>query len=162
MRADDHYLFFLPWVDIQSKEMGMVSKLVSGKDPQGSLYAISGYDIPVMANSDESKLILMIARLFKPQVKDVDKKSFLIWLIPLSAIIIVLLRLGFQENKFFNIILGALGCLIFLIAAYKLNTTDLAKPALQVKIVIGVWLMLWAYFLIGITGCLEFVRIIKK
>ena len=151
--------FFLPWVNLQSKEMGMISSLLSGEKKDASLLSISAFEVPIMANSEESKLILMVARLFKPGIKDVDTKSYLIWVVPLSALIIVLLRLFLSGNKILNLVLGIIGCLIFAVAMYKLKTVDLAKPGLQVRIAVGVWLMLWAYLVIGITSVIEYLRL---
>ena len=113
---------------------------------QDEIHAISGFDVPRLANSDESRLILTVAKIFKPDVKDIDKKSYLIWIIPLLAVAIFLV----------NMVFGVIGVAIFAVTVFKLKTTDLDKVVLQIKIGVGLWLILWSYLGIGIASILRF------
>ena len=90
--------FFLPWVSIESKALGNVVKLLTGKDQTAS-YSISGYKVPVLANSDQSKLMIAIIKIFAPDITNADKKSYLIWIIPLLAIVIYLVGNSPIANK---------------------------------------------------------------
>ena len=153
--------FFLPWVSVESQQVGTFTKLLTGKR-QASVDLISGVEIPILANSDESRLIVSIAKIFYPQVKDVDKKSFLVLIVPILAIIIFLLTLKLSKNKFVNILFGIIGIGIFAFALYKLQSTDLDKLVLQIKIGIGMWLVLYAYLGIGLLSVFNFLGLLFK
>jgi len=153
--------FFLPWVKVESKQIGSLTKLIVGKE-QKNMAAISGFQVPIMANSSESRLILTIAKIFKPGVKDVDKKSFLVYGVPVLGIMIFLLSVFFRQNKWINMALGILGLLIFSVAVFKIKTTDLEKAILQVRIGFGMWLILYSYLGLGALGLGRFVEILKK
>jgi len=43
--------FFLPWVSVESQQVGTFTKLLTGKR-QVSVDLISGVEIPILANSD--------------------------------------------------------------------------------------------------------------
>ena len=45
--------FFLPWARVQSKQVGAITKMLTGKR-QGSIDAVSGFRIPLMANSERA------------------------------------------------------------------------------------------------------------
>ncbi|UCC95225.1 MAG: hypothetical protein JSW40_00325 [Candidatus Omnitrophota bacterium] len=146
--------FFLPWVNVQSKQAGQLTKLLTGKR-QENIASISGFDVPVLANGEEARLIASIVEIFKPGVKNVDKKSYLVWGIPIFALFILGLTLALKENKWLNIAVGIIGCVIFIAAVYKIKTTDLDKLVLQVRIGVGLWLILWSYLGLGIRGFMQ-------
>ena len=43
--------FFLPWARVESKQVGAITKILTGKRQEG-IDAISGFKIPVMANRE--------------------------------------------------------------------------------------------------------------
>jgi len=153
--------FFLPWVNVQSSQVGAFSKLLTGKS-QKDIASISGFQIPIMANSDESRIIITITKIFNPNIKNVDKKSFLIYLVPLFAIILFLLNLFFDKNKWLNLGIGIIGIVIFFAAVYKIKTTDLDRAVLQIRIGLGFWSILLAYLSIGIVDMYKFIKCQKK
>ena len=150
--------FFLPWVSIESKALGNVAKLLTGKDQTAS-YSISGFKVPVLANSDQSKLMITIIKIFEPNITNADKKSYLIWIIPLLAIVIYLVGNSSKANKWTYLAFGVLGILIFAGATLKILTTDLDKVVLKVNIGYGLWLVLFGYLGIGILQIKEFLKL---
>ena len=62
-----------------------------------------------------------------------------------------------ENNKLTNIIFGAVGVAVFVLAVYKINETDLDRLVLQMKIGLGLWMSLWGYLGIGILGFVSFV-----
>jgi hypothetical protein len=153
--------FFMPWVHIESQVVGKVSKALSiGQD--ATLKSVSGYDIPVLANGKDAKLMIQLVQLFNPGIKDADKKSWLIWLVPLFAVLIFAAGLALYKNRWFNIAIGVTGVLIFIFALYKIKATDLDKTLVNVRIASGLWLLLMGYLAIGITHIVNFVRIIAS
>ena len=146
--------FFLPWVMVESQQAGSFVKLFTGAEVKG-LAAISGFNIPIMANSDDSRLIISIAKIFKPDIQDVDKKSILVVLIPILAVLILVVTSYFGKSRFFNLLIGIVGAVIFAAAMYKIKTTDLEKLILQIRIGSGMWITLYSYLGIGICGFLK-------
>jgi len=153
--------FFLPWVSVESEQAGWFTKVLSGKS-QEKIAAISGFQVPIMANSEESRLIITIAKIFNPGIEGVDKKSYAIWIMPLLAIIFALLVYFVGENKWVQLTIGVIGVLIFVVAVFKITTTDLDKAILRVRIGFGLWLILWSYLAMGALSLVRFKDLIKS
>jgi hypothetical protein len=149
--------FFLPWINVESGQVGAFSKILTGKS-QATIDSISGFRIPILANSADARLMISIIKIINPNITDADKKSFLVWAIPVLAAVIFLLSLYFGKNRFLNLAFGLIGCAIFFVALYKIKTTDLDKLVLNVKIATGLWLILYSYLAIGVLGFIAFVR----
>ena len=149
--------FFLPWVHVEAPMIGTLSKVLTGKR-QAEITSISGFAVPGLANGPDARLMISIIKIFNPGVTDADKKSWLIWGVPLFAIAIFLLGLFIADNRWFNLSVAVIGILIFLVGAYKINTTDLNKLVLNAKIGLGVWLTLYGYLGLGITAAVNFVK----
>jgi len=152
--------FFLPWVRVESQAVGVVAKALTGKK-QAVIDNISGFQVPIMANSADARLMMSIIQIFNPGVTNADKKSYLIWLIPLLAVVIFIVSYFLGKNKWVNLAIGILGCAIFFVAAYKLKTIDLDKLVLNVSIAPGLWLILWGYLGMGLIGGINFIKVIK-
>jgi hypothetical protein len=149
--------FFLPWVHVEAPMIGTLSKVLTGKR-QAEITSISGFSVPMLANGPDARLMISIIKIFNPAVTDADKKSWLIWGVPLFAIAIFLLSLLLGDNRWFNLVIAVIGIPIFLVGVYKINTTDLDKLVLNAKIGIGVWLTLYGYLGLGITAAVNFVK----
>jgi len=152
------FSFFQPWVHINSIAKGALSKILPGKDTS-TLQSISGYDVPVLANRKDSKLIMTIAQIFSPNTKDVDKKSWLIWGVPIFAVLLVLLNLIFGANKWVALGTGIIAVAVFAVAVFKISTTELDKVVISVSIAKGLWNTLYGYLGIGILSLLNFIRL---
>lgn len=149
--------FFLPWVSIESRIAGGISKLLTG-EKQASLKTISGFQVPILANGPDAKLMISIIKLFNPGVSDADKKSWLIWGIPGLAVALVFLVSFLGKNKWVNLGVGVLGVAIFSVATYQILKTDLDKFVMHVVITAGLWLILWSYLGIGLVSFFRFSR----
>ena len=153
--------FFLPWISVESAAIGEVTKALTGKR-QATIDSISAFKVPILANSKESRFMISVIKIFNPGIKNADKKSFLIWLVPGLALIIFLISRFFYKNKWVNLAFGIIGCPIFFIAVYKITTTDLDKLVLRVNINLGLWLTLFGYLGIGVLGFINFIQLTKK
>ena len=136
--------FFMPWVRVESPLTGGVTKILTGKE-QSVIDQVSGMDVPLMANSSESRFMISVIKIFNPGIKDADKKSWLILGVPGLSIVILLVSWFLDKNKWVNLGFGILGCAIFGVAVFKLMTTDLDKLVLKVSIAHGLWLLLLGY-----------------
>lgn len=153
--------FFLPWIGVESAAVGGVTKVLTGKR-QASLGGISGYKVPVLANSSESRFMLSIIKIFMPNVQNADKKSYLIWVVPGLAMIILAVSYFLAKNKWVNLVFAIIGIAIFAVASFKIFTTDLDKLVLKVNIAYGLWFILLAYLGIGLLSLINFVNLLKK
>jgi hypothetical protein len=149
--------FFLPWVRVEAPMVGSIAKVLTGKR-QAEITSISGFDVPILANGPDARLMISIIKIFDPDVKDADKKSWLIWGVPLFAIIIFLLDLLLKGNRWFYLGVALIGILIFFGAVYKIKTTDLDKLVLNAKIGVGLWLTLYGYLGLGVFAAMGFIR----
>ena len=152
--------FFLPWVHVESQMIGGAVKLLTGAR-QTEIIGISGFAVPGLANGPDARMMLSIIKIFNPGVTNADKKSWLVWGVPIFAIAIFLLSLA-CKNKWFNLCIAAIGILIFLAGVYKIKTTDLDKLVLNARIGIGVWLTLYGYFGLGIVSAIRFAKGLVK
>ncbi|MFA4984935.1 MAG: hypothetical protein WC559_06520 [Candidatus Omnitrophota bacterium] len=164
--------FFQPWVEIESFQGGTIQigsiqianipKIEIGNQ-QLLNRSISGYDVPVLANGRDARLVISIVKIFKPDVRDIDKKSYLVWAIPALAAAIFLLSIVLSQNKLANIIIGLAGVMIFALAWYKLSSVSLDKVVIAVRFGHGIWMTLWGYLGMGLSSILNlFYLIIKK
>ena len=154
-------VFFLPWVAVKSEQVGMVSKVLTGKK-QAVIDNISAFRVPILANGPDARLMMSVIKIFNPNVKDADKKSFLIWGIPFLAVVIFVVSHFFGSNKWVNFIIGVLGAAIFIVASYKIKTTNLNKLVLNIEMGPGLWLTLWSFLLMGILGFTRFASPLRK
>ena len=147
--------FFLPWVSVNTQPVGKVAAVLT--PGAGSAFTeISGFKIPIAANSCDARLIVSVVKIFKPSMQDVDKKVWFVWFVPILAWFIFLLTGRFSNSKFINLIYAVIGFGIFLFAFYKIETADLRNVVLKIKIEPGFWFTIWAYLGIGILGFLRF------
>ena len=70
---------------------------------------MSGYQIPKMVNDKTTKVALSLVQVFVKDAKDIDKKSYLVYLLPLFAIICSLLAALGLKNKIYVIIMAVIG-----------------------------------------------------
>ncbi len=153
--------FFLPWISVESAVVGKVSKILTGKT-QATIGSVSGFKVPILANSEESRFMITIIKIFQPDITNADKKSFLIWAVPLLAVVIFLVSNSSKANKWTYLAFGVLGILIFAGATFKILTTDLDKVVMKVNIGYGLWLILFGYLGIGILQISEFLKLRKS
>jgi len=151
------FAFFLPWVAVESPQVGSITKLLTGKR-QTLVDNISGFKVPIMANSTESRLMLSIIKIFNPGITNADKKSFLIWGVPIFALLLAVISLILGKNSWVNLALGITGIAIFAVAVFKISTTDLDKLVLKVIISSGLWLTFYGYLSMGLVAAVRFTQ----
>ena len=153
--------FFLPWVSVESGGTKGLTKIIKIEGIPAQFKSISGFQVPVLANSEESRLMITIIKIFKPGITNADKKSYLIWIVPLLAVAMALTMQFLKDNKWLHLAIGIIGVTIFSVATFKIATTNLDKVVLRVNIGYGLWLVFVGYLGIGILALLEFMRLRK-
>ena len=153
--------FFLPWVSVELGVTKGLTKIIKVEGIPSQLMSISGFQVPVLANSEESRLMITIIKIFKPGITNADKKSYLIWVVPLLAVAMALAAQFLKNNKWLHLAIGVIGVGIFCGATFKIATTNLDKVVLKVNIGYGLWLVFMGYLGIGALALLEFIRLQK-
>ena len=173
--------FFMPWAQVNAsvtkiagsvtdkagkelKDVPFTEKLAKNlskaTDAIGNLgdievkTAVSGYDIPRLVNSKSSKVAIAVAQLFFGNVKDLDKKSYLVYLLPICSIVCILLAILGIRLKASIIAMLALSGIISFGGLFKIFTTNLSSLYVNIMIARGLWDTLYAYlfiFLISIV-----------
>ena len=157
--------FFLPWVSVHSAPIAGMTKLLTGKQEVAPIDNIALFEVPIMANGDDSRLIISIVKIFKPSVGDIHIKSWGVWGIPFLAVIMAFALSalkGASWKKWLCLAFGIIGCAIFAVGAFKIKTTDLDKLILQITMGPGLWITLWAYLGIGLACLYDFAMVLKK
>ncbi len=113
---------------------------------------VSGYDIPDMINKKSSHVAIQLAQLLFKDAKDLDKKSMLVYLLPLFAIACIILAMAGLRYKISVIAAAIIGGVIGIGGLYELIATDLSKLPVQISIETGLWLTMYGYILICILS----------
>jgi len=114
--------------------------------------AVSGYDIPTLVNNKTSQIAIGIASIMFKDVKDLDKKVMLVYLLPLSALLCIGLAIAGLKNKIAVIVMAVLSGGIALGGLYNLMTADLSNLNIQISIGQGLWQTMYAYLTIFVIG----------
>ena len=113
---------------------------------------VSGYDIPTMTNKKSSHVAIQLAQVLFKDAKDLDKKSMLVYLLPLFAIACIALAVTGLRYKVSVIAAAIIGGAIGIGGLYKLMSTDLSNLPVQISIETGLWLTMYGYLLICILS----------
>ena len=119
--------------------------------------AVSGYDIPTLINKKTSQIAIAIASVMFKDVKDLDKKSMLVYLLPLLALVCIGLAIAGLKNKITVIVMAVLSGGIAVGGLYNLMTIDLSSLPIQISIEQGLWQTMYAYLVISIIGIIWIV-----
>ncbi|MCX5678123.1 MAG: hypothetical protein NTY76_03335 [Candidatus Omnitrophica bacterium] len=113
---------------------------------------VSGYDIPTLINKKSSNIAIQLAQILFKDAKDLDKKSMLVYLLPLFAIVCIILAVIGFKYKVSAIATALIGGAIGIGGLYKLMSTDLSKLPVQIAIENGLWQTMYGYLLICILS----------
>lgn len=154
--------FFMPWIKVESQALGFFSKLFGNKK-EAQVESISGFRMPIIANSEESRTIIEIMKTYDPNVKEPSKKIYLVWLFPTLALMILLLSLAFPRNNWAHLACGIIAVLVFGFGLYKIKNADLNRlQFMTFSFGPGIWLTLWGYLAICVASLLRFATLSIK
>ena len=117
---------------------------------------VRGNNIPVLANDQTSKVALSLVQvLFKNKgTENIGKKSYLVYLLPLSGILCAVLALFALKHKIYLLIMAAISGIISIGGLYNLYTMDVVSPVVKITIENGLWNTMYAF------GCILLVAIL--
>ncbi|MDP3786842.1 MAG: hypothetical protein Q8R05_04740, partial [Candidatus Omnitrophota bacterium] len=93
--------------------------------------------------------------------KDLDKKSMLVYLLPLLALVCIGLAAIGLKNKIAIIVMVVLSGGIAVGGLYNLMTVSLSNLAVQISIEQGLWQTMYAYLIISVIGIVWIVLDLK-
>lgn len=109
---------------------------------------VSGYDIPTLVNKKSSQIAIEIASIIFKDAKDLDKKSMLVYLLPLLALVCIGLAVAGLKNRIALMAMAVISGAIAAGGLYNLMTVDLSNLAVQISIEQGLWQTMYAYLVI--------------
>jgi len=182
--------FFMPWADMSAsvvkvsrqvsstakeskffnipevkKAIKKLEKATDAIDKQGDVKiksSVSGYDIPRLVNQKTSKVAISLMQTIFEDTKDLDKKSYLVYLMPLLAIASIFLMAAGRERKLLIVIMLILAGGISIFGLYTLKTTNLSNLAVDIIIDKGLWYTLYGYLFIFFVGIAYLITDKKK
>jgi len=113
---------------------------------------VSGYNVPRMVNSDISKVALSLAEIMFKSTEGLGWKSYLVYVLPVSAVLCVFLVIVGAKKRIALIMALLVSGGISLVGLYNLHTMDLGTIAIKVSIASGLWNTMHAFlFIAGVT-----------
>ena len=114
--------------------------------------AVSGYDIPTLVNKKSSQIAISIASVVLKDAKDLDKKSTLVYLLPLLALVYIGLAVMGLKSNIAVIVMAVSSGAIGIGGLYNLMTVDLSNLAVKISIEQGLWQTMYGYLLICVLS----------
>lgn len=119
--------------------------------------AVSGYDIPTLINKKTSQIAIAIGSVVFKDAKDLDKKSFLVYLFPILALVCIGLALLGMKNKIALIVMAVISGAISIGGLYNLMTVNLSNLVVTISIEQGLWQIMYSYLFICIISVVWFL-----
>lgn len=177
--------FFMPWATVATSVTGISKGLtgalsgtpVAGKivgdiekatDVIGQLgdvsikSTVSGYQVPILVNDDTSKVAISLAQMFFKDAQDLDKKSYLVYLLPILGIMCAGLAILGRGNKISIILMILLSGGVAGAGLYHLYTMDISSLVVKISIKNGLWYTMYSFLFIAVVGLVELVIRDKK
>jgi hypothetical protein len=171
--------FFLPWAKIQTSVTGVSKELTGYADKElgdspfagkfikkldmvtGAISSmgdveiksiVRGYKIPALVNSDSSKAALSLAQVLFKSAEGIDKKSYLVYLLPIFAVVCAFLAIIGLKNKLYVLLMAVIGGVISIGGLYNLLTMNISSMVVKISIEKGLWYTMYAFLLICLVG----------
>ena len=119
--------------------------------------AVSGYDIPTLINKKSSQIAIAIASVMFKDAKDMDKKSLLVYLLPLFALVCIGLAVIGLKSKIAIIVMIVVSGAIAAGGLYNLMTANFSNLVVSISIERGLWQTMYGYLLICVLGIIWIV-----
>jgi len=183
--------FFQPWAEINASVTGISKELTKSADttlkdaPFAGRFikrldkitnsigqigdvelksTVRGNNIPVLANNETSKVAMSVVQvLFKNNnAKNIGKKSYLVYLLPLCGILCAVLALLALKGRLFLIIMAIISGIISIGGLYNLYTMNFTNPIVKITIKNGLWNTMYAFAFILLVSVLWLASTEKK
>ncbi len=178
--------FFMPWAKVATSVTG-ISKEVT-KSVEDTPYAskvvgkiaaftdaisaiggdveikttVTGFQVPKMVNDESSKVALSLAETLFNSPKGIDKKSYLVYLLPGLAVVCAFLAFLGLSNRLYVIPMLLIGGAISIAGLYNLYTMDVSSQVVQITIMDGLWYSMYSFLFIFLVGIVWLLTDRKK
>lgn len=149
------WFFFLPWIKVHSVPAAAFKRLCGGRQ-SAAIITTSGAGVPEMANGSCAKTMIQVLGRFFGSVENVDKKSYLVWILPILAIMVAAASIAWKGRWIVSVLLGLLCIAIAVGGTFKIVTTDLDGALFRVQICFSLWGILLAY---GVAGAVHLISV---
>ncbi len=139
-----------PFAEKFVKKLKKATSTISELGDMGVKTQVSGYDIPTMVNKQSSKIAILFAQEFFKDAKDLDKKSMLVFLLPLLGVACMVLAIFGLKYKWAVIVMLILAGVISVAGLYNLYTANFSATAVEITIEKGIWQTFYGYLAIFI------------
>ena len=148
--------FFCPWLRVESRPANDIKKAF-GIRGESEMVRVSGYDIPEMANAKGSRVASAVGQLFSSDAKDVGKRSYRVWILPILASLLAVLTWLSVTRRRVALTIAVVGAAVFGLGTYKILAADLDGVLFVVHVASGLWLTLVAYLAMGLLNFRLFI-----
>ncbi len=162
--------FFMPWarVNVSLERIlptggGEIVNTLEGFTENVGSFAgmefdpvVRGKDIPMLVNNKSSKVAVTFISLLFKNAESLERKSYLVYMPVLLAVICALLAILGIENKTYILIMTILSGLLSGAGLYEFKTVNFSSLVTNVEIMYGIWVTLYAFFAIFIIGLFWF------
>lgn len=181
--------FFMPWAEVKTSVMGISKEVASAvKTNLGGLpiagkvvgkietltsaisnlgdievkTTVRGDNIPMLVNNKTSKVAITLAQVLCKSAEDLDRKSYLVYLVPILGIACSILALCGLKNRFFIIIMSIISGGVSIGGLYNLYTIDIKTMIVEISIGKGLWYAMYSFLFIFLVGILWLIVGYKK
>jgi len=118
---------------------------------------VTGYSIPGMVNNKTSKVALSLAQVLFKSVDGLGWKSYLVYLLPVFAVVCAILAvIGLKQNLAI-IPMGLIGGVIAVAGLYNLYTMNINNLMVKISIAKGLWNTMYAFLFIFVVSIVWFI-----
>jgi len=133
-------------------ELNTATKAISSLGDIEIKTQVRGCDIPTLINKKSSRIALSLAQILFKDAKDLDKKSLLVYLLPIFAIVCIVLAVLGLKNKLFVVGMMIIGGVISIAGLYNLMTMNLTGLPVEITIMSGLWQTIYGNLLIFVLS----------
>jgi len=135
------------------KKLDQITSAISSMGDVDIKTTVRGVDIPTLVNAKSSKVALSLAQILFKSAEDIDKKSYLVYLSPLLAILCAVFAVFGTKNRVFVVLLLIISGILSIGGLYNLSTmTTTVSPGVKIIIQKGLWYTVYAYLAIFLAG----------
>ncbi|MDP8298810.1 MAG: hypothetical protein P9L88_02780 [Candidatus Tantalella remota] len=167
--------FFLPWATVATSVTGIsksvlgsvassplagtvvkdIDKVTNAVSSMGDISVkttVSGYQVPKLVNDDSSKVALSLAQIMFKSADNVDKKSYLVYLMPLLALACSVLALSVSKKMISLTLMIFISGGVSIAGLYNLYTMDISSTIVKIAIQKGLWYTMYSFLFIFLVG----------
>ena len=184
------FSFYMPWARVTVSAVGVVRKLtvVAEEKYKSSLLAgkiikkmkkatdeldtagdvsirsmVRGYMIPALANDEGSKVALAAVQvMFKSEDENLPQKSYLVYLFPILGIACGILAFLGMRSWIPVVIMTLISGIVGIGMLYNVSATNLVQGEVELSLMLGLWIIIYAFLLIFVTGVFWLANVKKS